>query len=537
MDGFNSKNVRTVLFLTLFVAVTFLGISQNRPPENGKTTKVLIENADSIELDKNNRPDIYILRGNVIFKHDSVYMYSDSAYWYSVTNSLEAFGSVRIEQGDSLTMYGSYLNYDANTKLAKMRENVRMENKRVTLFTDNFDYDRVQNLAYYFDGGMLVDSINELTSIYGQYSPGTKIAFFKDEVRLHNPQFELSSDTLKYNTESKIAFITGPTVIESDSGTIHSQRGWYHTISEESMLYDRSLVVSKDQTKTITADSIFNNRTIGFVEAFGNMVLNDTVKKLILMGNYGYYDEVTKFAFATDSAQLIEFSRVDSLFLHADTLQMATIGEERELKAFHGVRFYRIDLQGVCDSLQFNTTDSILNLYRNPILWNSGYQINGDTIKVFFNDSTVEKMEVLNYAFAIEKLDTIYYNQLKGRNLTAYCIAGELHKIEVEGNVESIYYLADDNDAAQLDRNKTESNYMTIYIENREPVKFVCFPHTDMELLPLPFLRPENQYLGGFINYDYLRPQNREAIFSKVEMKTEDKPQPRRTRGRSAKSQ
>ncbi|GHT08218.1 hypothetical protein FACS189432_01070 [Bacteroidia bacterium] len=507
-------------------------MSQNPPaPKNEKVTKVVVENADSLELSQKNNPDTWVLRGNVIFRHDSVYMYCDSAYMYELTNSLDAFSNVVIKQGDTISMYGDFLNYDGNISLAKMRENVRMENRDVTLFTDNFDYDRIQNMAYYFDGGMMVDSINELTSIYGQYSPDTKIAFFKDQVHLTNPQFDLTSDTLKYHTESKVANILGPTVIESDSGTIYSTRGWYNTIIEESMLYDRSLVVSKDKTKTVTADSLFYNKSDGFVEAYGNMFLNDTVKKIILTGNYGYYNEVTKYAFATDSAQMIEFSRKDSLFLHADTLKMETIGEEREVKAYHGVRFYRIDIQGVCDSLQFNTVDSILKLYQNPILWNTEYQINGDTIKILFNDSTVERMYVLNYAFAMQEVDTTYFNQLKGRNLTAYFVGGELDKIDIEGSAESLYYPIDDKNVSFIGRYKAESDDISVKIKNRKISRTVWYPTPQSETLPIPDLNPENKFLKDFKDYNYLRPQNREDIFTKVIMKTEDVPPPRRVHG------
>jgi lipopolysaccharide export system protein LptA len=531
MDGFKNNKQKTTLFLLLFVATTFFGMPQNPPPtENGKVTKILVENADSIELSKNNNPDIWVLRGNVIFKHDSIYMYCDSAYLYDLTNSLEAFSNVRIIQGDTLSMYGDYLNYEANINLAKMRENVRMENDDVTLFTDNFDYDRNKNIAYYFKGGMLVDSINELTSINGQYSPDTKIAFFKEQVHLINPQFDLTSDTLKYHTETKIATILGPTVIEADSGMIHSTRGWYNTITEESMLYDRSLVISKDKTKNITADSIFYNKVDGLIEAFGDMVLNDSLKSVILLGNYGYYDENTKFAFATDSAQLIEFSRKDSLFLHADTLQMETFDEEREVKAFHAVRFYRIDIQGICDSLQFNTGDSILNLYKNPILWNTGYQINGDTIKILFNDTTIEKMDVLNYAFVMEELDTTCYNQLKGKNLITFFIAGELNKMDVSGNAEAIYYPLSDDKVTYSGRHKIEAPFMYFIIQNRKIAKISWFPEPKVETLPIPFLDSENRFLKGFKNYNYLRPQNREDIFTEVKMKAEDVPPPRRVR-------
>ena len=495
----------------------------------GRKTRVIMEYADSTVFEKDNNPDINIMRGEVRFRHEGTYMYCDSAYSYHSNNSLEAFGNVRIEQGDTLFIYGNYLIYEGDHSLAKMRQDVRMENRNNTLFTDHLDYDRNRNLGYFFDGGLLVDSVNELTSIYGQYSPSTKIAVFKDEVTLTNPQFVMHTDTLQYNTSDKVATIVGPTVIESDSGIIHSSRGWYNTEADLATLYDRSVVTSKDKTKTITADTLFSNRNTGFSEAFGRMVLNDTVKKIILTGNYGYYDEQQEFAFATDSAQCIEYSRIDSLFLHADTLQMLTIGEERELKAFYGVRIYRIDMQGVCDSLQFNTIDSTLYLTKNPVLWNTGYQLTGDTIRILFNDSTVERVNVIERAFAIEELDSTYFNQIKGRNLTAFFIEGELYQIDVEGNTETIYYPIEEDGLEFIGRNKTESPNMSIYVEDRKPVK-VWWAESKAEMLPIPDLNPEQKFLRDFVNYNYLRPKNREDIFTKTAFKEEDIPAPRRLR-------
>ena len=301
-------------------------------------------------------------------------MYCDSAYFFEQTNSLEAFSNVRMEQGDTLFVYGNYLFYDGNTQIAYLRENVRMENGQVTLFTDSLNYERIPDIGYYFDGGLIVDSLNQLSSFYGQYSPSTKLAIFNDSVRLENEQFTLYSDTLHYNTDSKIATILGPSIIVSDSGTIYSSRGWYDTVNNTSLLLDRSQVVSGD--RILTGDSIAYNRELGFGEAFGNMSLQDTAQHVMLEGQYGFYNEKSEYAFATDSARFLEFSQGDTLFLHGDTLKMTTVDSlYREVKAYYGVRFYRTDMQGVCDSMQFNTRDSILYMYTDPIVWNEQYQI------------------------------------------------------------------------------------------------------------------------------------------------------------------
>jgi lipopolysaccharide export system protein LptA len=538
-----------------------------------------MEYADSTVMSRAN-PGVHVMVGNVKFSHKGAVMTCDSAYLYEIENSLDAFSNVTINQGDSVFLYGGFLRYDGNLNEAKMWENVRMENATMTLFTEDLVFDRNRNLAYYFDHGTLVDENNELVSVYGEYSPSTKLATFRDQVVLtnyneseseseneienkndsinandstseHGPvNFVLTTNVLEYSTIDKVATILGKTKIVSDSAIIYSTRGKYDTANDLATLYDRSLVVSKDETKTMTGDTLFFNRATGFGEAFGHMVLNDTVQKVILMGNYGYFDRQRDFAFATDSAQAIEYGQKDSLFLHADTLQIETVtgnrlsdtGDladtlhmetgtakvERELKAFYGVRIYRVDLQGVCDSLQFNTVDSTLYLYKNPILWNTGYQITGDKMEILFNDSTLERMNVFDRAFAMEEKDSTYFNQVKGKDIHAFFTGGELTQVDVTGSTESIYYPVEDSGTEFIGRNKSASDYMTLFIENRKPWKIVWFPATQGEMLPLVDLVPASKFLDGFYNYNYLRPLDRTDIFRKTVFKSEDIPAPKR---------
>lgn len=521
----------TGLFCVLFISFTLLSSQQN-PTENRQGRKIFVESADLHTIHRSANNDMQILSGNVIFRHDSVYMYCDSAYLYPSRNTLEAFSNVLIEQGDSLFMYSDYAEYDGNLSLAKMRENVRMENNDMVLYTDFFDYDRIADIAYFFEGGTLVDSINELVSSYGQYSPNTKIATFKDDVVLTNPQYLLTTDTLIYNTTTKVASIVSISVIEADSGVIYANRGYYNTLSDEAELFDRSVIISNDGSKNITGDTLFYNRLRGFGEAYGNMLVNDTVRKIIVAGDYGYYDDLRDFTFATDSAYLVEYSRQDSLFLHADSLIMETIGDARELRAFHGVRYFHPDFQGVCDSMQFNSLDSILYMFKNPVIWNTGYQIVGDTIKMYMKDETLDKVEVLGYAFSMEDLDSIHFNQMKGRLLTAYFKEGELNQVYIEGDAESIYYPIEEG-KGYVGQNTTQSMYMLIEVKNRKPYKIKWPSQTKGRMIPIPDVTPENKFLKDFVNYNYIRPIDRQDIFRPTVRKLEDIPAPRRHRSRN----
>lgn len=485
-------------------------------------TQVYLIHANTLSFDKEVKADAQILNGEVCFRHDSSYMYCDSAYFFEQTNSLEAFSNVRMEQGDTLFVYGDYLFYDGNAQVAYLRENVRMENGQVTLFTDSLNYERLPNIGYYFEGGLIVDSLNQLSSFYGQYSPATKLAVFNDSVRLENKDFTLYSDTLNYNTDSKIATILGPSVIVSDSGTIRTSRGWYNTENNTSLLLDRSQVESGD--KLLLGDTIFYDRMTGMGEVFGNMCLIDTAQHVTLEGGYGYYNEQTGYAFATDSACFLEYSQGDTLFLHADTLQMQTVDSVyREIKAYYGVRFYRTDLQGVCDSMQFNTRDSVLYMYTEPIIWNEQYQLYGDTIVIYMNDSTIDHAHVIQFAFAAQHVDSTYYNQLKGNDLKAHFEGQALRQIDVSGNAESIFYPLE-KDGAKVGMNETKSGFLTIWVKENKLDKLKIWPSPVGSMTPIPDLKPDQKMLKDFFWFDYLRPRNRYDIYQVVKRKEAEAP-------------
>lgn len=511
------KYCGALIIIILCSGICFSSVrAQEHAPDTVQKTMIHLENADVQSFNKNESDQREVLRGNVIFRHDSSYMYCDSAYYYREDQSLEAFGHVRMEQGDTLFVYGDYLFYNGNTELAQVRYNVRMINiqqdsSEVVLYTDSLDYNRQIDIGYYFEGGRIVDTENELVSVFGQYSPGTKIAVFNDSVKLTNPNFILYSDTLEYSTETKIATILGPSIIESDSGIIHSSRGWYNTQENTSLLLDRSEVLSGD--KFLTGDSLVYDRNIGFGEAFGNMGILDTAQKVLLTGHYGYYEELNKYAFATDSACAIEYSQGDSLFLHADTLELVTIDStSRILRAYMGVRFFRHDIQGVCDSMRFDTKDSVLYMYGNPVLWNEGQQLFGDTIIIYMADSTIDHVHVPTSAFVVQEVEPGYYNQLGGNDLKAYFSGKNIEHIDIDGNAESIFFPLE-KDSAMVGLNYTQSSYLSIWFLDGKLDKMKIWPTPTGKMIPIPDLIPEQKTLKNFAWYGDLRPTDRYDIF------------------------
>lgn len=491
--------------------------------QDGQKGKVYLLHADLLRKDAR-VPDAQVVVGNVVFRHDSTYMYCDSAYFYNQMNSFEAFSHVRMEQGDTLFLYGDRLFYDGMSQIAQMRMNVRMENRTTTLLTDSLNYDRVYNLGYFFDGGTLMDEQNVLTSEWGEYSPATKQSVFNYNVKLVNPKFTLTSDTLGYNTATKIANIVGPSDIWSDNNHIYSERGIYNTQTGQADLYDHSVLINEG--KQLTGDTLFYDRNLGIGKAFHNMVMTDTVNRNMMTGDYGYYDEKNDYAFATRRAVAIDYSQGDSLFLHADTLMMQTFYQNtdsmyREMKAFHKVRFYRQDVQGVADSLVFSTVDTCLTMYKDPVLWQKNQQLLGEQINIYMNDSTIDWAHVINQALSVEQIDSTLYNQVSGKEIKAYFKDKQMRKVEVIGSVRVVYYPMD-SDSTLIGMNVSETSNLDLYLKDQKLERMVMKPKSTGTLYPMTQIPADKKKLANFVWFDYLRPINKEDIFNWRSKKAED---------------
>ena len=515
----NQKNTngRRILLLSILCLFGFCLVAQVQPRRNAAQpakSKVYLLHSDVLKKSKDN-PNAQILVGDVSFRHDSIYMFCDSACFYEKTNSLEAFHNVKFVQGDTLFLYGDYLFYDGNTQLAQVRNNVRMENRTTTLTTDSLNYDRIANLGYFFDGGTLMDEENVLTSDWGEYSPATKMSVFNYEVKLVNPQFTLTSDTLRYNTDTKIASIVGPSDIDSDENHIYSELGFYYTQQGQAELLERSVLTNNG--KRMTGDSLFYDRNRGIGEAFQNVEFVDTISKNMLTGDYCFYNQLTGYAFATDRAVATDFSQGDSLFVHADTLQLYTFHVNtdsvyREARAYHKVRFYRTDIQGVCDSLVFSSKDSCLTLYQDPILWNGKQQLLGEEIMVYMNDSTIDWAHIQNQALSVEQVDSLNYNQVSGKDMKAYFEGGEMKQVDVDGSVRLIYYPME-KDSTLLGMNCSETSKLSMFLENRKLKKLAMSPKSNGTLYPMTQIPPAKMKLDNFAWFDYVRPLNKVDIF------------------------
>lgn len=501
-----------------------LAIKPTIPSANRHTEgRVFLERADKLLMDEKVSTEYQVLIGNVQFRKGDMFMFCDSAHFYEASSSLNAFGNVRMEQGDTLFVYADELDYNGADELATFYGDdinpVRLINKDVELETYTFYYDIASNIGYYDNEGKITDAENQLTSGYGQYSPDTKDAEFREHVVLNDIEekdFRMTTETLLYNTGTHIARIVSPTTIVTDSATVYSSNGIYNTDMGFSELFDRSLIVTEGGS-TLTGDTIYYDQKAGFGEAFGNMVLTDSVRQTMLEGNYGCYFEKQDSAFATNRARILEYSKGDTLYMHGDTIRSYVLHDDSThvMTAYPRVRFWRVDIQGLCDSLSFMERDSTLYMHRHPIVWNEARQIFGNVIYVHFNDSTVDWAKLPEFGFTAEHVGEEFYNQLSGKEMLATFVDGNMRRLDVRGNVE-VVMLPEESDSTINKIVNSESSFLTADFSAgpMQVERIKMWPDVTGTATPLYLAKKSIFYLSNFQWYEALRPKDKDDIFN-----------------------
>jgi lipopolysaccharide export system protein LptA len=485
-----------------------------------KSNFVYLINADVTKFNKSINPDAQILVGNVTFRHDSMYMYCDSALFYQKSNSFNAYDNVRMEQGDTLFLFGDSASYDGNLKIAKVRDNVRLENRNMVLLTDSLNYDRNLDLAYFINRGTLLDDKNTLTADYGQYQTVLKLATFINDVRLESPDYTMTSDTLYYDTDYRLAYFTSPTTIVSDENVINTRHGRFNTNNKSAILLDRSILTQDKGLKKVVGDSLYYDDINGIVEGFGKVELTNLKDKIDASGDYVYFNQQNDSAVVTGNALAIEYSTKDSLYIHADTFRLVSFYNAahdsvlyRNVRAYNRVKAYRIDMQMIADSLEFSTLDSCLTLYKDPIIWNGEQQLLGERIKIYMNDSTIDWVDVIDQTLFVQKMDSAHFNQISGREMKAYFANGEIHRTDVDGNVLVIYYPVDE-DSTMIGMNTTEASFLSVFFVDKAVNRIVITKSSSGVLYPMDQLEQDKMYLSNFNWFEILRPFNRWDVFN-----------------------
>ena len=489
-----------ILFIVLISG--FYGYSQD---ETQDKTQVSVQSGylerkpefpDAIIYTKDRKGQVYIV-------HEGVEMWCDQAYVYLKDNFVKAYGMVRISQGDTVSMRSKYAEYNGNTQFAFASGDVVLTEPKTTLKTDTLYFDRIKQQAFYRTGGTVRDTASTLTSRIGRYYAATKKYQFLSNVKIVNPKYTVFSEQLDFYSESGGAYLYGKSKIVSETSTVYCERGYYNTRTDKGYFVKNSRVDYNN--RILYGDSIYFDRNKSFASATNNIKVLDTINRSVIRGHYAEVFRDKDSVFITKRAVAVTVRENDSLYVHADTLQVTGKPENRIIKGFYRARMFKRGnaeeepTSGKCDSIYTNQKAGITKLLRNPILWSGENQMTGDTIHLLSNTQTeqLDTLKVFNNAFLVQK-DSSGYNQVKGERLIGLFTNNELDTVNIIKNAEVIYFSRNDN-GDLVGINNTVSSSIQMYLEDQQIVGIRFNKQATGKVYPPSQFPPNARKLPGFI--------------------------------------
>ncbi|ANW95222.1 hypothetical protein AXE80_02500 [Wenyingzhuangia fucanilytica] len=489
----------------LFLLIPFLGMAQ--------ASRIKVLHANQTYADQKQYPNALVLNGEVRVSHQGALMTCKKALYYRQENRLYAYGDVVINQGDTIRQYSDHLQYDGDSQKALSWGTVKVKDKDMILTTDTLHFNRATQVLSYDCFGKIVNKENTLTSQIGEYFANDKKLTAKQNVKVVNPDMDLKTGHLDYYTETGKSYLYGPSTINNKESDLYTERGIYDTRLSLGYLLKNSVIYHQDNE--IKGDSLYYNQANDFASGTGNLIITDTVNKIVVKGDYGEIYRRKDSMIVYKRPLAISIIDKDSMYIHGDTISVTGKENNKLMKVYHHVKFFKSDLSGKCDSLVTHQEEGVTELFTNPILWSEENQITGDSIRLLSDKVTkkLDSLKIIKHAFIVQKDSVKGYNQIKGKDMFGKFIEQKLSTLLVKGNGAVINYARSEETKELTAIMKMEcSNILFSLKDNKmETIKFLKMP--EGKTYP-PSQFPEDQaLLKGFIWRGSERPLNKEDIF------------------------
>ncbi|MEZ4838029.1 OstA-like protein [Flavobacterium sp.] len=498
--------MRTILFIFFCLVSIQQSWSQ-------KSKEIVVEYADFFDVDEALYPDAVLLTGKVRVSHDGAILYCNKAYLFKKENYIKAFGDVRMIQGDTITMTSTYAEYNGENKQAYASGNVIMSSPSSTLKTEVLNFDRDAQVAFYRTGGTITDKENTLVSQAGTYVVPKKMYQFRNAVTITNPKYVIKTNHLDYYEKVGHAYLFGPSTITSKENYIYTEKGFYDTKKNFSHFVKNSYI--KYNNRLIEGDSLYYDRNREFASATRNVKVTDSINNSVVKGHYGEVYREKDSLMMTKRAVAMTLVEQDTLYIHGKKLIVTGKPENRVVRAFNNVRFFKIDMSGKCDSLHSDEKTGLTKLIKNPVMWNYDNQMTGDIMHLISNKETekLDSLKVLGNTFIASK-DTIGtgYNQVKGLNLYGKFRDNKLYEVDVVKNTEVIYYMRNENQEL-IGINKSKSSSINMTLDGNQIDTITFFKQIEGEIYPEAELPENARKLRGFIWRGEERIKSKDDIF------------------------
>ncbi len=571
-------------FTKLLLLLTFCGLSavkvcaQQPVTAPAADTVRVIQIIKAKSLRQKNIDSVNIIEtaaGDVVIQEGLTITYCDSVVIKRPANIVEAFGNIHINDNDSIHTYSQYLRYIGGERIAYLKKSVKLTDKKGVLTADDIEYNLRTGIASYTNGGKVVNGKTTLTSKEGVYYSDTKDVYFKKNVHLVDPKYNIWTDSLLYNLNSDIATFIAPTHIVSKEGIIDTKSGTYNLRTGEAIFFDRPVI--RDSTRSVTGNKVFFDDKKGIMIAEGNAKMVDSTNQVTAIANHIEVNTKENSFLAYNKPVMILHKDGDSTYIAADTLfsglrkydaatkkqrtKVDTLAGKTVIKkdsiitttvnsnskdtvqkavtvktdtlnkavvinlnnkqdtairyflAFHHVRIFNDSLQAVSDSLYYGTEDSTFQLFGQPIVWNGQSQVTGDTMYMYTENQKAKRLYVFYNGMIVNEPAKGLYNQIAGRTINGYFKDGNIDYVRVKGSpAESIYYPQDD-DSAFVGMNRSSGDVIDIYFINKELNKVKFVNNVDGVMYPLRQIPSEKKQLKGFRWLDARRPKNKLELF------------------------
>ncbi|MBL7729747.1 MAG: OstA family protein [Chitinophagaceae bacterium] len=540
-----STTLTVILFLFLLHApfltkaqVVLPPVQQSGPPSDS-LTDVDILSAKRLTIQKlNDSTTLQILAGTVRLKQGTSYFDCDSCVINNNTKTFEAWGHVHINDADTADIRSGHLRYLINRKIAYLDGGVSLTDGKGTLTTPDLEYDMTTDIGIYKHGGKVVNKKTVLTSREGYYYAGIKDVYFKKNVVLKDPAYNITTDSLIYNTQTQTTRFIAKTLIKDSSGrTIETTDGYYNVATGKAEFGQNPVI--KDGPRTYTAQQIAFDDSAGTVQLRGNAVVRDSAQGTTIIAGNIFHDKKLDRTLATNRPLMIVKQDADSVYIAADTLFSARLTDlhttkdslvkdtlkgtkvittndkdstNRYLEAYRNVRIFNDSLQSTCDSLFYSFKDSVFRLFQDPVVWAKKSQITGDTILLFTKNKKADKLEVFERSYMISETDPGIYNQVKSSRMDGYFKDGAIDSVRAAGFAECIYFIQDE-DSAYTGINESKCDIMDIYFGENTLQKVVFRSSVTGTIWPMKDKNPGEMKLEGFRWLEAKRPKTKYELF------------------------
>lgn len=437
------------------------------------------------------------------------------------------------DKGTELT--SEWGEYHLDTRQATFVYTVRLKGKDFDLATDTLMYDANTSMAHSLGPAVVHSDNMTITTKDLYFNSKTNWAHMLGPSKVVGKDMTIDTEDGEYNTKTEDAKFHGPSTIVNKGTTITTTQGEYNTKTELTKLTSRSTVVNAD--RTIIADTLYSNEKTGYQEGFGNVEYYDKKNKNELYCGVFRYNKIEGHGYATarptdkdrDRLPLMkDYSQQDTAYVHADSLRFETFNIDtdsvwRQVHAYPHARLYRSDMQAIADSIAGNSRDSVIVLYRDPVIWHGMQQLVGDEIHAFMRDSTIDRAHVVGNAMSIEKLQKTAeelsnskakdrYNQIASKEMWAYFENRKMKRSEAISNVLVDYFPIDDKDSTVIGMVYCETDTMRMYMNDGQLEKIWTAGNRGV-MYPLNQVPAGKDRLPNFAWYEDIRPVDKDDIF------------------------